>query len=129
MLNPSDTPAICQITLMDSTSNPVLKDAFTINARSRYSLNVDTAYPDFAGKAFPTKEAITNDVGIVAERSMCWDAGGVHWAEGTCSLGKASVIDIESLDPALDNFIVGNGTGALAGINGGSSRTHQQWHG
>ena len=90
ILNPGDVSAICQITLMDSSANPVVHDAFTVNAHSRKTINVNTTYPDFANKSFSAKVATTNDVGIVAERSMYRELNETATTEGTCSVGQAS---------------------------------------
>ena len=39
--------------------------------------------PALQDEAFGAKVEVTNGVGIVVERSIYWNAGGVVWAGGT----------------------------------------------
>ena len=57
----------------------------TVNPNCRASLNVNTVVPN---SSFSSKVQSTNNVNIVAEQSMYWDAGGMTRAGGHCYEGN-----------------------------------------
>ncbi len=79
--NPNAAAATVEITFMDEEGNTeVVND--TIAATSRSSYNVGSYLED---KDVSTK--VTSDIGVIVERAMYWDAGGVEWAGGHDSVG------------------------------------------
>ena len=50
---------------------------------SRQNVHVSDDVPELAEASFGAVVEVTNGVGIVVERSMYWNAGGVVWAAGT----------------------------------------------
>jgi len=77
--NPNTTTAEVTVTFMKSDGTTV-SQPITVNATSRYSINVNRVVPDESGVS--TKIVSDNDIGLIAERAMYWDSGGGH-----CSIG------------------------------------------
>jgi hypothetical protein len=50
---------------------------------SRANVFVNADVPALQNESFGAVIEVTNDVGIVVERSMYWNAEGVVWAGGT----------------------------------------------
>ena len=84
--NPSSNIAYCTVTFMKPDGTTIERN-ITVGATSRYSLNVNNIVLD---SSVSIKIQSTNDVGIVVERSMYWDAGNLLWGGGHCSAGFAS---------------------------------------
>jgi hypothetical protein len=63
---------------------------FTVEARSRFNVDVGAELPVARGRRF---SALVESIGdtpaqLVVERAMYWDAGGQRWAAGTNALGS-----------------------------------------
>ena len=56
-----------------------------VPATSRHNVHVREDAPELAEASFGALVEVTNGVGIVVERSMYWNSGGVVWAAGTNS--------------------------------------------
>lgn len=77
--NPNTTDAEVTVTFMKSDGTTV-SQPITVNATSRYSINVNRVVPDETGVS--TKIVSDNGIGLIAERAMYWASGGGH-----CSIG------------------------------------------
>jgi len=87
ILNPStSSTAAVTVTLVDS-SGSTEQVGFQVSPSSRYTLSVDSIFPDSNVSA---KVESTNSVGIVAERSMYWDGDGITWVGGHCDEGSVT---------------------------------------
>ncbi len=89
--NPAATTAECTITYMRSDSSTVVKQ-IEVGPTSRYTINLNTVTDDSGELAFveadaSTKIECTNGLGIVAERAMYRDSGGIPWAASHGSIG------------------------------------------
>jgi len=84
--NPNSTDSLCDVTFMKSDGSTV-SFSITINAHSRQTIHVNEYVPN---DSVSTMVESTNGVGVIVERAMYWDAGGVHWAGGHCSPGVTS---------------------------------------
>lgn len=58
-----------------------------VNANSRYTIYVNDIVPDVEVAA---KVESLNSAGIIAERSMYWDWGGINWYSGHNSCGNTA---------------------------------------
>ena len=80
--NPSATPADVTITYLRSDGTTTTSHHL-VPGRSRVNVLVNGQVPALQNEAFGAKVEVTNGVGIVVERSIYWNAGGVVWAGGT----------------------------------------------
>ncbi len=78
--NANDSAAEVTITFMRPDST-VVTTSRTIGANSRETINVENYV---VGEV---STAVTADVGIIAERAMYWNAGGIEWIGGHCACG------------------------------------------
>ncbi len=84
LLNPhSSDSADVQVTYVKSDGTTEV-ESVTIPAQSRRTIRVNDLINDRGVAATVTS---TNGVGIVAERSLYWNAGVINWAGSSCSLG------------------------------------------
>ncbi len=89
--NPNDVSAAVTVTFMlpadsDGNAQDPVTQTLTVGALSRQTIHVN-GVDGLSSTAVSTKIESTNEVGIIAERSMYWDAGGVDWAGGHASIG------------------------------------------
>ena len=84
--NPSSLPAYCTITLMrnDGTTE---ESILTVPATGRSSFDVSSVIPN---ESVSAKVETTNSDGIIVERAMYWDGGGMSWVGGHCSIGQTT---------------------------------------
>ena len=80
--NPSTTPADVTITYLRADGTTATSD-HVVPGTSRVNVFVNGQVPALHDEAFGAKVEVTNGVGIVVERSIYWNAGGVVWAGGT----------------------------------------------
>lgn len=81
--NPSSQAADVQLTLLRENGTPVVS-THTVPPSSRLSVD---QFPLEPGEKFGALVESTNAVPIVVERSMYWDAIGLHWSGGTNETG------------------------------------------
>ena len=87
VLNPSTSSAAdLTITYMDTDSNTVQVSP-TVNAQTRYTANVNVVSGMENKEGVSTTVESTNGVGIVAERIVYWDSGGITDVGGHCTIG------------------------------------------
>src|SRR5690606_32014558 len=58
----------------------------TVAAHSRFSVEVAQAFPEALDTRFGLRVESLDDAPLVVERATYWNAGGITWAAGTCSL-------------------------------------------
>lgn len=80
--NPSTTTADVTITYLRNDGTTATSHHL-VPGTSRLNVLVNDQVPALHDEAFGAKIEVTNSVGIVVERSMYWNAGGVVWAGGT----------------------------------------------
>lgn len=86
ILNPSETEtAEVTVNFYDDAGNTEPK-SFSINPHSRYTLYANDTMSGVSMSAVVTS---TNNVPIVAERSMYWRSGDSIRTDGTCSFGES----------------------------------------
>lgn len=85
LANPSDLGAAVRITFLRASGPPVVK-TFTVGARSRFNVAVNTAAPELVDEAFGALIEVTNSVPISVERAMYSNALGQIRAAGTNAL-------------------------------------------
>ncbi len=83
IMNPSNQTANVLVTFMLEDGNPIQR-GINIPGTSRYTIHVNDIVPN---AAVATKIESTNEIGIIAERSMYWNVGDQTWAGGHNSLG------------------------------------------
>ena len=107
--NPGDQPAAVEVKFVEE-NGPIPGGWFnhTIPARSRYTVKVN----DVVGNNRPAVSTIVrslNNVPIMCERAMYWDAGGVHWTGGHNSVGISPAAKVWNLPEGathiFDEFI------------------------
>ena len=81
--NPNFSDSFCKVTFMKPNGNTVIREV-TVPATGRYTINVNDIVPN---ESVSTKVESINAVEVIAERAMYWDAGGLRWAGGHCSIG------------------------------------------
>jgi subtilisin-like proprotein convertase family protein len=82
LANPSATPANVTITYLRADGTTTTGN-YIVAPTSRANVSVNVQVPALHDEAFAAVVEVTNGVGIVAERSMYWNSGGVIWAGGT----------------------------------------------
>ena len=82
VLNPSNSTANVRLTYMDEDGNTSYEDV-TIAANRRFTKNINSVSAMNNKNGVSTKVESTNNIGIIAERSVYWDNG----AHGHCSHG------------------------------------------
>jgi hypothetical protein len=81
LANPQTTAAEVTVTFVRETGVPVVKH-YTVAGTSRF--NVDSfAVPELHDENFGAIVQVTNNVPIVVERSLYWDADGIQFSGGT----------------------------------------------
>jgi subtilisin-like proprotein convertase family protein len=80
--NPSATTADVTITYLRADGTTTTSHHL-VPGTSRLNVLVNTEAPALQNEAFGAKIEVANGVGIVVERSIYWNAGGVVWAGGT----------------------------------------------
>jgi autotransporter-associated beta strand protein len=85
LANPQTTAANVTVTYLRENGAPVTK-TYTVPPTSRF--NIDTAtIPELHDESFGAAIEVTNNVPIVVERSMYWDANGIEFSGGTNATG------------------------------------------
>ena len=82
--NPNDQESELLVTFMRSEGREPVQREMTVAANSRATIHVNTILPN---ESISTKVEATNGVGIVAERVMYRNSGGIDWSMGHCSVG------------------------------------------
>ena len=101
--NPNDTDASIKLTYMDNDGNTEEEET-TVAAHSRFTRRINDISAMNNKGGVSTKVESTNSVGIIAERAMYWDAGGVAWAGGHCSTGtKRKAVKVSCLGDSVTN--------------------------
>jgi len=80
--NPSASEADVTITYL-RTDGTTTTSHHLVPGMSRANVLVNLQVPTLQNEGFGAKVEVTNGVGIVVERSIYWNAGGVVWAGGT----------------------------------------------
>ena len=83
--NPNSSSANVTLTFMQPGGVTSTKNII-VGATSRKTIHVNEE-EGLSDADVSVKVESTNGIGIIAERAMYWDAGGVHWAGGHCSAG------------------------------------------
>ena len=85
LANPSSDAATVRVTLLPSDGSPATSQTYTVAANSRFTLGPG----DLAGggRFFGTLVESIDEVPIVVERSLYWNALGTFWAGGTNETG------------------------------------------
>ncbi len=99
--NPGNNSAECQVTFMKPDGSTVLQN-ITIDPTSRYTIHANAAVPN---ESISTKVESTNGIGIIVERAMYWDAGGIDWAGGHSAIGTTDTATTWYL---AEGYSVGN---------------------
>jgi tetratricopeptide (TPR) repeat protein len=87
LANPQSTAAQVAVTFLRENAAPIVK-TYTVPATSRF--NIDTSSVDgLRDESFGALITVTNGIGIIVERSMYWDQGGVPFSGGTNATGIA----------------------------------------
>lgn len=85
LANPQAMPADVTVTLLRESGGPIVR-TYTVPKTGR--LTIDTKdVPELADAAFGARVTVTNDMPVVVERSMYWNANGVFWSGGSSSTG------------------------------------------
>jgi autotransporter-associated beta strand protein len=85
LANPQSKAAEVSVTFLRENGAPIVK-TYSVPATSRF--NIDSATVDgLKDEAFGALITVTNNVGIIVERSMYWDQGGVPFSGGTNATG------------------------------------------
>ncbi len=80
--NPSTTQADVTITYLRADGTTTTSN-HQVPGTSRLNVLVNVQAPALQNEAFGARIDVANGVGIVVERSVYWNAGGVVWAGGT----------------------------------------------
>ena len=84
--NPSSAQAAeVTLTFLGENGPPVVRTAI-VQPNSRFTVGA-SAIPELANANFGVLVESTNEVPIVVERAMYWDAVGQHWAAGINTTG------------------------------------------
>jgi hypothetical protein len=85
--NPQSTVATVTVTyLREGGAAPIVK-TYAIPATARFNIDVNNAVPELADESFGVRIDVTNDVPIMVERSMYWDANSLFWSGGSNGTG------------------------------------------
>jgi hypothetical protein len=85
LANPQSKAAEVTVTFLRENGAPIVK-TYTVPATSRF--NIDSATVDgLKDESFGALITVTNNIGIIVERSMYWDQGGVPFSGGTNATG------------------------------------------
>ncbi|PKQ28784.1 MAG: hypothetical protein CVT63_01010 [Candidatus Anoxymicrobium japonicum] len=107
--NPTDSETTVEVTYM-TAEGPVEKEPFTIEANSRYSINVADDLPE---KEMSFK--VVADRRVIAERSMYWDGRrGGHDSIGTTIPAEQWYLAEGSTDWGYDEYVLIENPGAAA---------------
>jgi len=87
--NPSPTDAEVTFTYMDTNGNTAQETA-TVSANSRYSRNINAVTGMNNKPGVSTQVQAAGSVGIIAERAMYWNGGGIESIGGHCSKGAVN---------------------------------------
>jgi hypothetical protein len=82
LANPNTAASDVTATFFRISGPPVVK-TFTVAARRRFNLDVNSLVPELSNETFGTQLEVTNGRPIVVEGSLYWNALGVHWAGGS----------------------------------------------
>ncbi len=85
LANPEATNAQVEVTFLRAQGAPVVK-TYTVPATGRFTIDASTI-PELHDSTFGASIKVTNQVPIVVERSMYWDANGIFWSGGTNAPG------------------------------------------
>lgn len=109
--NPTARATIVEVTYLTSTG-PVEKDPFTIDANSRFSINVRDDLP-----ASDMSFEVVADQRVICERSMYWDGKrGGHDSIGTNSPAQEWYLAEGSTDWGFDEYVLLGNPGAEPAI-------------
>lgn len=89
--NPSSAQTARLLLTFRDESGPFLSRDFTLGPRRRLTVKVN----DLVGSRgqVSTEVRSLNNVGVVAERTMLWEAGGIPWEGGRNSLGASQAAE------------------------------------
>jgi hypothetical protein len=79
--NPQTTAANVTVTFLLEDGAPLMKD-YVVGASSRLTIDARDV-PELIDRAFGARIKVTNNMPILVERSMYWNANGVFWAGGS----------------------------------------------
>jgi hypothetical protein len=86
LANPQTDAAEVTVTFLRETDAPIVK-TYTVPPTSRFNIDVAFVDPDMHDESVGADIRVTNGMGIVVERSMYWDSGGVFFKGGTNATG------------------------------------------
>jgi len=82
LANPSASQASVRVTFLRDDGGTVVRD-FTLPATSRLSVHVNSAVPALANERFGAVIESMNQVPVIVERTMYWNARGERWSGGS----------------------------------------------
>jgi hypothetical protein len=83
--NPQTTAAELTVTYLRETGGPITMND-TVPATGRLTIDVN-AVPGLANEGVGARIAVTNNMPVIVERSMYWNANGVIWSGGSNGMG------------------------------------------
>jgi hypothetical protein len=86
LANPAAEKAQVRITYLRESGAPIVKQ-YEVSPTSRFNVDVKTMVPELQNSSFGATIEVLNEVSIVVERSLYWDARGAFWAGGTIGWG------------------------------------------
>lgn len=86
LANPQTDAAEVTVTFLREMGAPIVK-TYTVPPTSRFNIDVAEVDPDMHDESVGADIRVTNGMGIVVERSMYWDSGGVFFKGGTNATG------------------------------------------
>ena len=87
LANPNATAADVTVTFLREVDPPVTK-TYSVPPNSRFNIDVGGMVSELPNASFGARIEVTNNVPIVVERSMYWNANGIFWSGGTNALGS-----------------------------------------
>jgi hypothetical protein len=82
--NPAATPSQIHVTFQRPFGAPPIERDYTVPPQQRLTIPVELVAPELSGTSVSITVAVTNNVPVVAERSMWWP--GSDWYEGHATL-------------------------------------------
>jgi hypothetical protein len=70
------------ITFLRETGVPIVR-TYTVPPNSRFNVDVAADAPELSESSFGADIRVTNNVPIIVERSLYWNANGIFWAGGS----------------------------------------------
>ncbi len=85
--NPTNTAANVMITYL-KTDGTTVTGTYVVPPTSRFNVAVNDLVPTLHDESFGALVTVTNGIGIIVERSLYWNSGGVVWSAGTSVTGS-----------------------------------------